>query len=73
MMCGCGRLSVVKGAVKLVQSEVGIGIASPSEVDARRAVCEACDQWLHGRCTKCGCYTFAKTRLTNERCPLGKW
>jgi hypothetical protein len=22
---------------------------------------------------ECGCYTWAKTRLTNERCPLGKW
>ena len=71
-MC-CGRISVVKGAVKLAQSELGLGIAADKTIAARRAACEACDRWDHGRCNECGCYTYAKTRLKSEACPLGKW
>jgi hypothetical protein len=69
MSC-CGK---IKGAVKLVKSELNIGISSPEVVANRRTVCEECDQWDHGRCRECGCFTYAKTKLTNERCPLGKW
>jgi hypothetical protein len=65
--------SLASGAIKLAKSEIGIGIASPEVIADRRGTCEACDQWNHGRCMKCGCFTYAKTRLTNERCPLGKW
>lgn len=64
---------MAKGAVKLAKSEMGFGIASDDVVSSRRGACESCDRWDHGRCMECGCYTWAKTRLTNERCPLGKW
>jgi hypothetical protein len=66
----CGKIS---GVVGLAKSEFGIGLASGDVIDARRTVCESCDRWQHGKCMECGCYTWAKTRLTNERCPLGKW
>jgi hypothetical protein len=70
--CGnAGRF--VSGAAKLVRSEAGIGIAADEIVAERRAACESCDKWEHGRCTVCKCFTWAKTRLTSERCPLGKW
>jgi len=64
---------MARGAVKLAKSEMGIGLASGDVIDARRTVCESCERWQHGKCLECGCYTWAKTRLTNERCPLGKW
>ena len=70
-MSGC--CNKVKGALRLLQSEAGVGITDAGRIGERRAICESCDQWEHGRCLKCGCYTFAKTRLTNERCPIGKW
>lgn len=69
MSC-CGK---VAGAIKLAKSELNIGIASDETVKSRRAACESCDRWEHGRCAECGCFTYAKTRLTNERCPLGRW
>lgn len=72
-MCGCGRISVAQGAVKLIKSELNLGIAADEVIAERRAACESCDQWDHGRCKSCGCYTYAKTRLRSERCPLGKW
>lgn len=65
--------SMVAGAAKLAKSELGIGKAPQEIIEARRKTCEGCDQWNHGRCMACGCYTWAKTSLTNERCPLDKW
>jgi hypothetical protein len=70
---GTGIVGVVKGAFGLAKSEAGIGIAAASEIEARRKACEACSRWEHGRCLECKCFTWAKTRLTHERCPLGKW
>lgn len=72
-MCGCGKVSVVKGVVKLAQSHLGFGIAADEVVAERRRSCESCDRWEHGRCAECGCYTHAKTRLRSESCPLGRW
>lgn len=65
--------SAVSGAVKLAKSELGIGVIDADAIAVRRAACESCERWEHGRCLECGCYTWAKTRLTRERCPLGKW
>jgi hypothetical protein len=66
----CGK---IRGAAKLIQSELGIGKAPERITQERRQVCEGCEEWDHGRCRNCGCYTWAKTRLTKEACPLGKW
>ena len=77
MACsGCGKRvgGMLKGAVKLAASELElVQIAKSSVIAARRAACESCDQWDHGRCKSCGCYTYAKTRLRSEKCPIGKW
>jgi hypothetical protein len=74
----CGQESIgigkkIAGAVQLVKSEIGWSHAGGEIIAARRSACESCDRWDHGRCMECGCYTYAKTRLTHERCPLGKW
>ena len=73
--CCRGRRNLAAGAVKLLQAEIGLGVLEDREaVAARRAACEACERWEHGRCWSCGgCYTWAKTRLTAERCPLDRW
>lgn len=63
----------IAGATKLIASEIGFGHASDSVIAERRELCESCDRWFHGRCKDCGCYTYAKTQLTREKCPLGKW
>ena len=76
MSCNCnkGPVGILKGAAKLVRSELGLVILKdPEVIAARRRACEGCDRWDHGKCTECGCYTFAKTRLSREVCPLGKW
>lgn len=74
--CNCGKTPVsrmARGAVKLAKAELGIGLADAQEVADRRIICEGCEHWDHGKCRECGCYTWAKTRLTKERCPVGSW
>jgi len=82
MSCNCGKTSagrLLGGAVKLAQAELGISrLRDEDIVQARRRACEGCDQWLqgplrHGRCKACGCFTWHKTRLTRETCPLDRW
>ena len=41
--------------------------------------CRNCEFWNAkairgtGRCMKCGCSTWAKLRMSTEKCPIGKW
>jgi len=80
MGCNCNKTTerpslaaMATGAVKLAKSEMGIGVAEEDLIASRRKHCEGCDRWNHGKCLECGCYTYAKTRLTREKCPLGYW
>lgn len=74
----CGK---IKGAVKLARAEIGLRVLTPDVTLERRRACESCESWDHGRCTAvnpqtgkpCGCYTWAKTRIPSETCPLGRW
>jgi hypothetical protein len=51
----------------------GRPVVAPSDVIAARvAVCDACPEWVGGRCRVCGCGGL-KRHLSTERCPLGKW
>ena len=59
---------------------VGDPVLSTAEVIARRrGLCELCefseprDGRKKRRCSKCGCYLAAKTRLATEQCPVGVW
>ncbi len=63
----------LRGATKLVKSELGIGSAADSMVETRKALCLSCGFQDLGVCSKCGCYCAAKIKLKNEKCPIGKW
>lgn len=79
-MC-CGRGAIVRGAIGLAKAAFGVGAADEATIEARRAICRACDRAvrceqkpsLFCRCRECGCVLRAKTRLAFESCPLGKW
>ncbi len=47
--------------------------APESVIEARKAICGACEFLRDNRCVKCGCQYRAKIALNTERCPLGKW
>tara|TARA_R110002012_G_scaffold265653_2_gene449058 strand:- start:1248 stop:1442 length:195 start_codon:yes stop_codon:yes gene_type:complete len=41
----------------------------------RLKVCDKCD-WFDKklrRCTVCGCFMDAKTKIPSKKCPKGKW
>ena len=41
----------------------------------RLAFCHECPHWdaRFRRCRKCGCFTSAKARLPQAKCPISKW
>lgn len=40
----------------------------------RAAICATCPNLSAlRRCKKCGCFVDLKTRLSTEKCPVGKW
>lgn len=57
----------------------GLKMATDTQVESRKNICILCPFWDSsalkntGRCTKCGCSTWAKIRLATESCPIGKW
>jgi hypothetical protein len=48
-------------------------VARKDTVDERRAHCDPCEHNKMGICKRCGCIIQAKTRLANQRCPIGLW
>lgn len=48
-------------------------MARQDTVDERRAHCDPCEHNKMGICKRCGCIIQAKTRLANQRCPIGLW
>ena len=57
----------------------GFALADNETLSKRKEICGACEMWDSqalngtGRCTKCGCSTWAKLRMASEKCPLEKW
>lgn len=57
----------------------GFKVVGQEEFDRRLAVCKSCEFWDKegmagtGKCTKCGCSTQAKLRLSTASCPEKKW
>jgi hypothetical protein len=49
--------------------------ASKEETARRFAICQECPEIveLTSTCKKCGCFMYAKTKLKDATCPLGKW
>lgn len=81
MGCCKDAIHYAKGAAKVAQSIAGIGIADAATIEARRAICRACEHAMPCKhnvarkctCNLCGCRLAHKTRLAREKCPEGKW
>lgn len=51
-----------------------LGKVTDAVAAERMAICKACPELkAMDRCSKCGCFMEAKTKLPNADCPLGKW
>jgi len=52
-----------------------IGTVPKHIAEKRLNVCKMCDEYIAftSMCRKCGCILPLKTKLLNEKCPLGKW
>ena len=68
---------LIKGVSKWAKSGF---LKTPEDIlNKRLSICQACEFWNPegfrgtGKCTKCGCSTWAKLRMATERCPIGKW
>lgn len=66
-------VSAAKAAARFAAS--GARLCTPSEREARLAVCRACPEYdaARGLCRRCGCHTEIKLRMASESCPLGNW
>lgn len=57
----------------------GMPRATQEQIDARFAVCQACELFDGRACTKCGCPIVrekafvSKLSWAHEKCPVGKW
>jgi hypothetical protein len=71
-------------AVNLLQSTksviehlkaTGQVLVTEEKANERLDICKACDLYIAdaGRCSKCGCAMFVKTKLEAMTCPVGKW
>jgi len=49
--------------------------ASEEEAHSRFAICRRCPELTEMTriCKQCGCFMYAKTKLKDATCPLGKW
>ena len=48
-------------------------MARKSTVEERLGFCSSCEHNKLGICRKCGCIIQGKTRLADQRCPIGLW
>lgn len=39
----------------------------------RMKICETCEFYKKSFCQKCGCFMPAKVKISQARCPQGKW
>lgn len=53
-----------KSGFKLVGKDLG---------DKRFAICKACPHLKEDRCTLCGCFMKAKSKIPGAQCPIQKW
>jgi tetratricopeptide (TPR) repeat protein len=70
---GLLRMAVTasKSMAKFIAS--GLKTVSPETQRERLEVCARCEHHTGVRCRICGCFTYAKSQMTHENCPLGKW
>ena len=61
------------GVTGIAKATLGIGLASKSEIEGRRSICEVCEFRQGSSCGACGCFISPKTKLAKEQCPKGFW
>lgn len=50
------------------------GFKLNQDLQAKRfAICQACPHHKNHRCTLCGCYMKAKSKIPQAACPIAKW
>jgi hypothetical protein len=84
---GCCQ-KIIEAATGLAKAALGLDAAPLAAVLARRNVYRACDRATRSssprfavnkglttlsRCLECSCFIAAKTLLSGEKCPMGKW
>ena len=49
--------------------------AEKEEADKRYSICQECPLFILStkRCSECGCFMAAKTKLKHATCPINKW
>jgi hypothetical protein len=78
------EVNLLNQGIKLVNgvtrwAESGFAKTPDDTLKERLKICNDCEFWDAkgfkgtGKCTKCGCSTWAKLRMATERCPIGKW
>lgn len=52
-----------------------LGKVENEVADQRFSICKECPEFVSmtSQCKKCGCLMYAKTKLPNASCPIGKW
>ena len=76
MSC-CGKAgNIIQGFTRLATDKVGL-TEKYEFTDGRIRACQQCEKnyWIGRKlfCSICKCYIPAKARVTDEKCPLGKW
>ena len=80
---------MVHGVGQIIQTQLGIGVASTESIEVRRNVCRNCTEATRSdkpqfkkyngltsrsQCKAChGCFIAEKTKRLQEKCPLNLW
>lgn len=70
---------LAKGAKSLFtiakNAATGVDQSVPAEVaNSRLNICKGCEKFTKTRqCSECLCFLDFKTKVKQEKCPLGKW
>ncbi len=81
-MIGCRECGgIIRGTMGVARSVLGVQKLSQGAIRQRMDVCRECEHSVackHNarqvcKCKACGCWLSLKTKLRNERCPVGKW
>ena len=59
---------------KLSNKVKNILIYDEDVINERWTICQACPELTDAnRCKECGCFMAFKIRVSNAKCPVGKW
>lgn len=70
--------TMAKNAATALRDEIKARITGLPEIEAeevarRLEICHGCENFIQGRCAKCGCFMNFKAKLRSQHCPEGKW